>query len=130
MEISMFLAKIIGFYLIIKLIAVWKNYRKLPSIIESFKNNDALRFSFGLMMTIPGLLIVLFHNVWAWDYRVFITIIGWSVLVKGSLISFSGAYLDKMSGFFYNKKILYFISILSIVLAVFLLCKGFNYQFS
>lgn len=127
MEISIFLAKIVGFYLIIKLIAVWKNYDKLPSIIEGLKNNDALRLSVGLITAILGFLIVLSHNIWTWDYRVIITIIGWLVLIKGSLISFSGAYLDKMSGFLFKKSSFYLILILSVILAVFLLCKGYNY---
>lgn len=127
METSIFLAKVIGFYLIIKLIAVWKNFDRLSSIIQGYKNNDALRFSIGLMTTTLGLLVVLFHNVWAWDFRIFITIIGWSVLIKGSLISFSPIYLDKISDWFMSKKgALYFMSVLSVALAAFLLYRGYT----
>lgn len=127
MGISIFLAKVIGFYIIIKLFIVWKNYSKLPSVIEGFKNNNALRLSFGLIMVVLGLLIVVSHNIWAWDYRVIITIIGWSTLIKGSLLSCSLTFLDKTAHFVSQRKTLYFISILSVILAIFLLSKGFNY---
>lgn len=126
METSIFLAKVMGFYLIIKLITVWKNYDRLFSIIQGYKNSDALRLSFGLMTAILGLLVVLFHNVWAWDFRIIITILGWSILIKGWLISFSPAYLDKTSSWFMSGKgTFYLMSILSITLATFLLYKGY-----
>lgn len=38
------------------------------------------------MYTLPtGLVILLGHNIWAWDWPVFVTIAGWSMTTKATL---------------------------------------------
>ncbi len=38
------------------------------------------------MYTLPtGLVILLGHNIWAWDWPVFVTIFGWSMTLKATL---------------------------------------------
>ena len=39
---------------------------------------------FGLLDFVAGLGIVLIHNVWALNWRVLITLIGWLMLVRGA----------------------------------------------
>lgn len=39
---------------------------------------------FGLLDFAAGLGIVLIHNVWALNWRVLITLIGWLMLVRGA----------------------------------------------
>jgi hypothetical protein len=40
----------------------------------------------GLYATLMGLVIVLCHNMWVWDMRVLVTIIGWLALGSGVLL--------------------------------------------
>src|SRR5919112_1076938 len=38
------------------------------------------------MCTLPtGLVILLGHNVWAWDWPVFVTIAGWGMVIKATI---------------------------------------------
>ena len=38
------------------------------------------------METLPtGLVILLGHNIWAWDWPVFVTIAGWGMTIKATL---------------------------------------------
>lgn len=37
----------------------------------------------GVVDTLIGLAIVLVHNIWIWDFRLIITVIGWMLLVRG-----------------------------------------------
>jgi hypothetical protein len=48
-----------------------------------FLASHALIFIAGLVAFVPGLAIVLTHNVWAADWRLIVTVIGWLGLVGG-----------------------------------------------
>ena len=38
------------------------------------------------MVTLPlGLVLVVGHNVWAWDWPVFLTVAGWAMTIKSAL---------------------------------------------
>jgi hypothetical protein len=58
-------------------------YKKMFS---SFMENSATLYLGGITALIVGFLIVTFHNTWAMDLSVIITIIGWMALVKGVFI--------------------------------------------
>ena len=126
MVTSIFLAKVIGFYIILKLALVWKNYNRLPALVDGFKTNDALRISFGLLIMIMGLLVVLSHNVWTWDFRGVITVVGWAVLGKGFLVAYSNAFLGATSALLYKKSTLIVLSLVSVIVAACLLSKAYG----
>jgi uncharacterized protein YjeT (DUF2065 family) len=48
-----------------------------------FLASNALIFIAGLAAFVPGLAIVLTHNVWAADWRLIVTVIGWLGLAGG-----------------------------------------------
>ncbi|WP_244599580.1 hypothetical protein [Legionella londiniensis] len=78
--------------------------------------------SFGLLL---GLLLVVVHNFWVWEPRVFITIISWIILIK-SLIWLS--FPEKMLKF--TQKTVagpayYVIIALMFIVGVILITKGF-----
>jgi hypothetical protein len=58
-------------------------YRRV--LDDTFKN-AALAYFMGFTAVIIGLLIVNYHNTWAWNWTVLVTILGWLALVKGILI--------------------------------------------
>jgi hypothetical protein len=68
-------------------LAVWISSLTEPSrmknLIRSLSDNDALAFISGVFTAILGYLIVITHNVWAWQWTVVVTFIGWAALVKG-----------------------------------------------
>ncbi|PIP86445.1 hypothetical protein COV42_00930 [Candidatus Campbellbacteria bacterium CG11_big_fil_rev_8_21_14_0_20_44_21] len=98
MDLSFLLAKILGlFYLILGVIVFKKT--EIRKISEELSKNEALRFVFGLIILLIGIIIVAIHNVWSGDWRVLITLLGWLSLVKG----FSSLWMDEAT---YKKWIL------------------------
>ncbi|MEK7114972.1 MAG: hypothetical protein AAB847_01275 [Patescibacteria group bacterium] len=85
MELSIFLAKLFGLYLIIVSLAALVNRKKIQSFIDSASENIPLLFVSGVIFLILGLAVVISHNIWVADWPVLITILGWLTLVKACL---------------------------------------------
>lgn len=80
-EISIFFAKLWGsFFLIFGLLSIIT--RQLGKTIE-MTDDKAFVISTGYITLLMGLVTVLLHNIWTLDWRVAITILGWSTLIKG-----------------------------------------------
>jgi hypothetical protein len=89
MEISIFLAKFWGWFLIISCLLFFLRKKLLEEMIELVKNRS-LMIVFGYFGFVLGLISVLLHNFWTTDWRVVITIFGWATLIKGVVsIAFS-----------------------------------------
>ena len=86
MEVSIFLAKVIGLYYVIVFVAVMVNRKNLPRLAEGFSENLALGYLAGFLAVVVGLLIVVSHNVWVADWRAIITVVGWLALLKGIVL--------------------------------------------
>ncbi len=85
MPASIFLAKLIGpvFLAIgIGLLANAAHYRKMAE--EGLRSHVLLYLS-GILTMTAGLAIVLTHNVWAADWRVLITLLGWLLTIGGAV---------------------------------------------
>ena len=81
MEISIFFAKLWGsFFVIFGLLFIIT--RQLGRTIE-MTDNKAFVISTGYITLLMGLATVILHNVWVYDWRVAITLLGWSTLLKG-----------------------------------------------
>ena len=82
MEVSFFLAKIFGIYLIITALAVMVNKDHYKAAYKELKRDRIETHSMGAIALILGLLVVGFHNIWV-GWPVLITLIGWVMLIKG-----------------------------------------------
>ena len=85
MDISIYLARVFGIYLVVACVAMLMNRKHLPKIIEGFSDNLGLVVFSGLMHLFFGLLVVVAHNIWAWDFRSVVTLMGWVGMIKGGL---------------------------------------------
>ena len=83
MEHSIFLAKVLGLYLLIVPAAVLLKRKQFAELAKEFVANPAIVFLSGLFALILGLLMVVSHNVWTADWRAVITFMGWLTLAKG-----------------------------------------------
>jgi len=81
MEISIFFARLWGAFFLIfgSLFIITK---QLGRTIE-MTNDKAFVISTGYTTLLMGLVTVILHNIWVWDWRVVITVLGWSTLIKG-----------------------------------------------
>jgi len=81
MEISIFLARFLGgFFVIFGLLFVIT--KQLGKTIEMTEDKSFV-ISTGYISLLMGLVTVVLHNLWVTDWRVVITILGWSTLIKG-----------------------------------------------
>jgi uncharacterized protein YjeT (DUF2065 family) len=84
MDASIFLARMLGLFFLVMgvgIVAGMQNYRAMA---EEFLKSRALIYVAGLLAFLPGLAIVLTHNLWVGDWRVIITIFGWLGLIGGA----------------------------------------------
>ena len=84
MQTSLYLAKLIGPTLIVIGIGMLINRDGYRDMAREFLGSRALIYLAGLFAFVPGLAVVLAHNVWAADWRVIITILGWLALIGGT----------------------------------------------
>jgi len=81
MDISDFFARLWGaFYLIFGALFIVARY--LGKVIEMTEDR-AFVISTGYITLLMGLVTVILHNVWVMEWRVAVTILGWSTLIKG-----------------------------------------------
>jgi hypothetical protein len=83
MATSIFLAKLIGGFLLILGVGLLINRRGVRAIADDFLRSPGLLFLTGLVILPAGLAIVLTHNVWVASWPVLITILGWLCVVSG-----------------------------------------------
>ena len=82
MDISFFLAKFWGWYLIIFFLILSLNPKRIKQIFNDL-NDEKFLIIFSFIAIIVGLLNILFHNVWEPNFKLLITLIGWSSLFIG-----------------------------------------------
>jgi len=95
METSIFLAKVIGLFGAISTLAILTHYKKYIEL-ESRAIKDPLAYMPGFVFLAVGILLTVSHQVWTWDWRVTITVIGWLVLIKGVLRVFFPGTVRKL----------------------------------
>jgi len=99
-EVSIFLAKFWGWYLIIFFLILSFNPKRIVQVIKDLEDQKfVIVISFAAIVI--GLLNILFHNIWEDDWRLIITMIGWIALFIGlSLFIFpkrTVLYLDYLN---------------------------------
>ena len=83
MEISLFLAQFWGWLLVIFCaILLIRKKASLEELLKLYKDRGFV-WLYGYLALILGLVTVILHNVWAADWRVIITLLGWLSLLKG-----------------------------------------------
>ncbi len=95
MDISVFLAKVLGPYLFVMAIVLYANMRKFKAMLNE-GNVPFFMFVSGAKSLLFGLLIVSCHNIWEADWKVVITILGWFLVIRGILRLFCPDHVYKV----------------------------------
>lgn len=126
MENSILLARFIGPYIIVIGIGLLLNLKYYQRVMEGFFKDPALVYITGLITFVVGLAVVLFHNIWAMDWRVIITLLGWNVLIKGIvLVVFPAAAAKITDKFVKNIKLVAIPWGIMLIIGIFLITKGY-----
>ena len=124
MDVSIFLAKFWGWYLLIFFFILSYNPNRIKQIFADLKDQKFVIVT-AFMAIIVGLLNILFHNVWESDRRTIITLIGWIALGEGLMLF---AFPDLMSKWLeiINVKLVQVIYVLLFLVGIFLLNVGYQ----
>jgi hypothetical protein len=127
MNLSIFLAKVLGIYLLVVSFAILFNLRRTTSIISGVIQNPSLQLIVGILTTIIGILLVVSHNIWIHDWTVVITIIGWLIFIKGVLNLVFPNVANALDRPFIQSKLSCTVSaLISLAIGLYLCCKGFE----
>jgi hypothetical protein len=123
-NISIFLAKFWGWYLLIFFVILSFNPRRIRQIFEDLKDEKFLILT-SFLAIIVGLLNILFHNIWEPNWKLIITLLGWTSLFIGLfLFIFPQPTVTKLKEF--NVKFVQVIYILLFLLGIFLLNTAYG----
>lgn len=121
---STFLAEFWGWYLIIFFVILSFNPKRIKQIFEDLKDEKFLIIT-SFVAIIVGLLNVLFHNIWELNYKLIITLIGWTALFIGlSLFIFPKRTVARLKDF--NVKFVQVVYILLLLLGIYLLNTAYG----
>lgn len=128
MGLSIFLARILGLFILIKGISLLTKRKEIENIIEDvYKEKTLLMFAGGFELLL-GLFLVNIHNVWMNDWPVVITIIAWLMVIEGICIAV--VPLKKMTKcfkMFTTKRWITIWTIITLVVGVYLTNAGFGW---
>ncbi|RDI43422.1 DUF2065 family protein [Aquicella lusitana] len=128
MDVSIFLAKALGIYLVIIGIAMFINASRFKTMVDDIADNPALLFLTGILALIVGILLVISHNIWQMDWRVVITVIAWLSLIKGVVrVLFPLTATEWSAKFIQNNSAYYISAFITLLLGIFLSYFGFAY---
>jgi hypothetical protein len=98
MEMSIYLARFWGsLFMILGAMSVGA---KLLGRIIKYTEDKTITISTGYITFLLGLITVVLHNIWVADWRVAVTILGWTTLLKGiEKIAFPGRINKKAQMF-------------------------------
>ena len=127
MDTSLFLAKLIGPIFVIVGIGLLLNGDRYRAVVDEVMSSHTLLYIFGAIALTGGLAIVLTHNIWVWDWPVIITIVGWLMIVRGSLRIVIPQQVEDLARKMVARwsEVLLISGLLVITLGAFLCWKGF-----
>lgn len=83
MDMSLFLAKVMGLYFLIISVAFLINMKRFKAMMTEMVDSPALLFTVGLMVLIMGILLIVSHTLWVANWQVLVTLVAWLVFLKG-----------------------------------------------
>jgi hypothetical protein len=124
MDLSIFLAKLLGIYLLIVALDMLLRKRELEGAIRDFATSKGLFVFSGSISLLLGLAIVIAHPVYEQDWRGFVTLLGYLLILRGVMRVAFPTRLQKRVGAFFHKRywIIFFIIL---ILGVYLTYSGF-----
>ena len=124
MDVSIFLAKFWGWYLIFFFFILSYNPKRIKQIL-SFLEDEKFSILVAFIAIVIGLLNILFHNFWDSSATVIVSLIGWIALFKG-LMLFAFPSLALKSIDFISLKLIQVIYVLLFLMGLYLLNTGYG----
>ena len=125
MLLSIFLAKLLGIYMLIAAAEIVLRRREVEGVLKDLSHSKGLLAYTGSISLLLGLVIVLSHPVYDKDWRGLITLIGYVLILRGIIRSgFPTHYQKNFIPFFHHKFRAFFLILL--VVGIYLTYMGFT----
>jgi len=123
-NVSIFLAKFWGWYLIIFFLILSLNPKRIQQIFEDLKDQKFVIIT-SFIAIIIGLINILVHNIWEDSWTLIVTFIGWISLILGlALFIFPVRTINWIN--FINVKFFQLLYMLLFFLGIFLLNMAYG----
>jgi len=130
MGISVFLAKVIGVYLVLSSFALLIFRERFKKLLKDVASNPFFINFTGFWGILLGLLIVVSHNYWIDNWPTLITIIGWFTLIQGFLrVYFTDYFIEWNKWMAKSNTALVWIGWIFFVIGAYLTYVGFAYSY-
>ena len=98
----------------------------MMEVFRELSRERALSYVMGVLMLLQGLLLTLVHTKWESSLAIFITLLGWGILLEAALFLFSSREtVAKHVNRLENKTLYYFIALGYFLVGVYLSYNGF-----
>jgi hypothetical protein len=125
MELSIFIAKVLGIYLLIVAAELLLRRSELEKTVKDFASSKGLLVFSGSVSLMLGLAITIGHPVYEMDFRGLITFLGYILILRGVWrMSFPSRLQKKMVTCFH--KGYWGIFLIVLILGAYLTYSGFN----
>lgn len=126
MELSIFLAKAWGLYVVLACLALLINKSSLRSLVNTMNNDSAVILT-GALSLILGVLSVLVHNIWSGPaFVIVVTVFGWLALLKGFVRMAWPSHTRKMFDDMMQGSTANILLVIALVVGAYLLYAGFT----
>lgn len=86
MSTSIYLAQLLGLAFTLTGLGILFNPKHYDEVMHEVRTSAHFLYMGGILAFVGGFAIVKAHDMWASDWTIIITIIGWLVLLKGALL--------------------------------------------
>lgn len=125
MEFSLFLAKLLGLYLLIMAIDLLLRRKELEGAVKDFSTSKGLLVFSGSVSLFLGLVIVIAHPVYEMNWRGLVTLLGYLLILRGlARVAFPSRLQKKLVACF--KQGYWPILIILLIIGIFLTYSGFS----
>ena len=124
--LSHFLAQFIGIFLIILSLYVFFKHEHFREVLEEVEKSSARQFNWATGFIFWGLLLILVHQHWVWNWPVLITIIGWFLFILGLARLFFPETIFKPQLRLFEGSVSYYAASIWLVVGVILTLWGFH----
>lgn len=125
MDLSIFLAKLLGLYLLIIAVDALLRRHELEGAVKSFASSKGLLVFSGTFSLLFGLAIAIAHPIYEVNWKGFITLLGYLMILRGVMRVAFPTYLQKGLVACFHKRY-WMITLILLVFGAYLTYSGFN----
>jgi len=98
MQTSLFIARLLGPIFLTVGIALLTRPEAFRALLREFIASGVLMYLAGVLGLLGGLAVVLTNNLWVLDWRVLITLVGWTSIVRALVTIFRPQQIVSIGG--------------------------------